>query len=81
MLLLLLFCVLPSLVVAQLDPNVLVIASASGDGTCVNTGSVALNCTMPFTLTVHVPNLKFPISYVYLYPSSGSAARLTPINN
>ena len=75
---LLVWCgLLPSLAMAQSTPaSKMVILSASGDGTCVNNGTVAVNCSMPFTLALRVQHLIFPLNpYVYIYPDpSGSLA-------
>ena len=57
------FVLLPSPSLAQdLTAEDLTIVAASGDGTCVNTGLVALNCTLPFTLTLTVVNFLYPQS-------------------
>ena len=73
---------LPSTVAQDLTGEDLTILSASGDGTCFNTGLVALNCTMPFTLTLSVVNFVYPpIIPIYsiilnLYVSATSSASL-----
>ena len=47
---------------AQLFPPVnLTLLSVSGDGDCVNVGSVALNCSFPFTLNLTVVSLPIPV--------------------
>ena len=39
----------------------LTILSAAGDGSCINVGGVALNCSLPFTLNLTVVNVPLPV--------------------
>ena len=47
---------------AQSSPTVdLTILSVSGDGSCINVGGLALNCTLPFLLNFTVVHLPTPV--------------------
>ena len=73
------------LITAQSSPSVsnLTILSASGDGTCVNTGGLALNCSFPFTLTLQVQYLTLPVpAYtIYIRASNVYVSYFDPANN
>ena len=58
---LLVFLFVPFTAAQSSAPINLTILSASGDGSCVNVGGVALNCTFPFTLNLTVVSLPIPV--------------------